>query len=346
MRVLSVEKVIGASVPEAVFAGVKTAEEARKLFRKLSKQLHPDVCKHPKATDAFDRLHKFLDEVIERIDRGTWTGERNVEYFRTKDGIKLRVRYLAKRPFEMGTRYVTDGSAVWLFDQRFPIACSDFARFVLDDYDSHFKYRDDEMRKEFARYIPSPVGAYELADGTGLIRVIRDPETVCLEDLLEHQGGSIDPKHVAWIMSSLYNLACYLSYTFVAHNGITLNSYFVNPSKHSGQLLGGWQYAVRIGSKMVRVPREVWELAESTQREKKVGLSRLDLLSVRSLGERLLGQNIDKCPKAMRSWVKLPTVTDDAFKEYRAWSECLKSSFGERRFVKFAVSASDVYKEN
>ena len=50
-----------------------------------------------------------------------------------------------------------------------------------------------------------------------------------VSDFGGHFGGSLDPKHVAWIVSGMLNICCFLRINHKVHGDISLDNYFVHP---------------------------------------------------------------------------------------------------------------------
>jgi hypothetical protein len=163
-------------------------------------------------------------------------------------------------------------------------------------------------------------------------------------------GKNFDSKHVAWVMSRLLSIACFLQINGQTHNGIAADAVFVSPAMHTALLAGGWWYAAREntalkglpGTALDNVPHDVLSSGRATRR--------VDLELIRAVGRDLLGDPTGslilrdkKVPKPMAHWLTNST-SGDAFEDFREWSDdVLKSSFGARRFVELKVSFSDVY---
>ena len=47
-------------------------------------------------------------------------------------------------------------------------------------------------------------------------------------------------------------------------------------------------------------------------------------------------------PQPMLDWLRLP-ASGSPVRDYQAWQQVLKASFGERRFVKLNLSTTDLY---
>jgi hypothetical protein len=125
------------------------------------------------------------------------------------------------------------------------------------------------------RYMPRKRADFEARDGTMVLVIEKTPDVYRLRDLISALGGSIEPKHVAWMMNTVLNIACYLERAGLTHNAITPDSYFVSPKYHSGLLLGDWWFAAKAGQSRCCIcqrPRTRWlPPISSSRRPRTVG---------------------------------------------------------------------------
>jgi hypothetical protein len=209
--------------------------------------------------------------------------------------------------------------------------------------------RVDRLRDpaQYRRMLPDMA---EAAHGpAGPVLVLRkDPGLILLRDLLDHAGGRLSPRHAAWILTRLHNLACYLSHAGLVHNAIGPDSVFVEPRHHGVALLGGWFHAVRIGAPMQSAPARTIAHAPSSLLREKRGDPRVDLELVKATGREMLGAEsfgLDTdpdVPRPLLDWLRMPTG-GDAIADYAAWEQVRDSSLGPRRFARLETTASDVY---
>jgi hypothetical protein len=212
-----------------------------------------------------------------------------------------------------------------------------------------FKYADERMKEEFSKYLPEILAVFEAYDNKFGVVVRKTKDLFMLKDILDYYDGKIPPRHVAWIMSSLYNLVCYLDYSKLSHNSITLDTYFVSPRFHSGALLGGWWYSVPQECRMIGVPEEIYSIMPPHVTYKKTGSILTDLESIRLIGRELLGdRNGTKltetggAPMQMIDWLR-GAAAGNALMDYSKWDEILDESFGERRFIEMKIDDDDLY---
>ncbi|MDG4555425.1 MAG: hypothetical protein P9E24_14450 [Candidatus Competibacter sp.] len=327
--------------PERLFSG--DPETARQEFRALASVWHPDRCSRPEATEVFQHLGRLYDRALGKLRDGIWQTPGQLR-LRALDGTEFRVRHYRERQFELGRLFIGDGIVTALLEP----AYSDLFRNALAVID-RLPCADAGMAAEIGRCLPEIVRHFETGAGPVLV-VRKTPDLLSLRDVLDHHGGRMDPRHVAWILSSLLNLACYLDYAGIVHNAISTDTYFISPQTHGGALLGGWWYAVRRGEPLRAAPALTVQYAPFEVMTRRRGDHRTDLESIRALGRELLGDIAGPrlardraAPPPMIDWLRLPAGAC-ALDDYQTWQrQVLPDSFGERRFVKLDLTRQDLY---
>lgn len=323
--------------PERLFTAPGTVKDE---FRDLSKQWHPDM--HGGESEVFAHIVILRDVALEKVTKGEWHTPGMLDLSTPKKDY--RIRYQKKHTTETGELYIAKTIVAHALR-------TDFADLVFnaEKIIKGFKFASRGMEKEVSRYLPAPKASFE-ASGRRFMVMQKTEDLILLKDLLEHVGGTLDPKHVAWVVSSLLNLACYFEYAGIVHNAIGLDTYYVSPEHHSGVLLGGWWYACKVGSKMVALPPRTARLMPVDVLAKKKADPRTDLALIRATAIDLLGgsswASLDKnAPAPMAKWLKYPS-SGSAVEDYRRWMDVLKDSFGPRRFTELKIKASDIYRKD
>lgn len=329
------------SRPERLFTG--DPDQARREFRTLVAIWHPDRCSHPEATAVFQHLNQLYAAAERKLRDGVWQAP-GLLNLRGSDGTRYQIRYLREQEFELGQRFIGPETVSWLVEKQH----ADLFQNGLDAM-AGLRFADGRMAAQLQPSLPEIAARFETTDR--LVLVLRKaPDLLLLSDVLAHFNGRMDARHVAWIISSLLNLVCYLDYAKLAHNAILTDAVFISPPRHSGALLGGWWYAVRQGQPMSAVPALTVQYAPFDVINHKRGDIRTDLELVRAVGRTLLGDMSgarlarDKAaPPAMLDWLRLP-ASGSPVQEYQTWQgRVLKAGFGERRFVRLDVSVNDLY---
>lgn len=326
--------------PERLFDSAD--ESVIKLeYRKLIAQWHPD--RHDGAVNVAAHLNLLYESALKKARTGTWSPP-GVLVFHTRMGKHYRLRYFRKRPFELGTMYLGREHVAYQIERRYSSLVMRMNSIVND-----FVYADNAMMLEHRRYLPRVSVVSEDKEFYTVV-VKKEPDELSLRDVLEYFQGRLDPKHVAWILSRLYNIKAYLQWAGLVHHHISPDTVFINPATHVAVLLGGWWYAAREGQPITHVPVRTLTYGPSDLATLKRSQQRTDADLIRATGRELFGDIVgtrlsSAVPKAMKQWLR-GAGTDDAFREYDAWyNKVLISSFGARRFTRLDLSASDIYKE-
>ncbi|MDB5032988.1 MAG: hypothetical protein JWQ98_229 [Chlorobi bacterium] len=333
---------IPANEPERLFAS--NASEARAEYRRLALHWHPDRNADPQAGNVTAHINRLYDIAQERIATGTWRTPGLLE-IRGVDGKLRRIRFRRRRPFELGEMVYGDSVLVYLVRPEFSDLAEN-ARSILRS----FRYHDAAMEKEISRCLPKLHECFKSGDGTSVMVMAKTADMFLARDVLETLGGGIDARHVAWMTSAIYNIACYLGFAGLTHNAISADTCFISPQHHTGFLLGGWWYAERSGARLSALPALSHRYAPPDILRTKRADCRLDLALVQAMARELLGDITgmsltarNAAPAPMVDFLRRP-ASARASEEYRAWSQnILPASFGARRFVELSISASDIY---
>ena len=327
--------------PERLFspgAGALRAE-----FTALVKRWHPDRnAGSAEAAQVFTRILTLRSAALAKLS-GHASPDPSVLKIETRDGRTFEFKAKRRHPFELGEMVIAERRVAFMVDQ----AHESLFRAGLRRIET-IVYPDDAVRHEVARFLPTVERV--LATPASRIAILGKSENaVLLKDLLDHLGGQLPPKHVAWVVSSLLNLACFFAATGLTHNALSTATVFVAPKHHAAYLLGGWWYAAPAGARLTMLPAETHALMPPSIAAGKRADIRLDLESIRAIARVCLGDPTGvelvgrtDVPRPMADFFRLPS-SGSALEDYRTWDQVLRESFGPRRFVDLPVSASDVY---
>lgn len=328
--------------PELLFTGDDEADKA--LYRTLALGFHPD--RHPEHAEAFKHLGELKAARDRQIADDAWGGA-GVQELRLARGKRLTLRYLRRFPFELGTLLIGRRSVTYLLRDEHRALYAHAVRVIQG-----FRWADEAMRQEVQRFLPRIELRAETSAGPVLV-ISRPPDVVRLRDALDHLGGRMDPRHVAWILGTLHNLGAYLQWAGLTHNAIDLDSYFISPGSHSGMLLGGWWYARTAGDRMTHLPgasADVWRtIVPPHAAAAREATPRLDRELIRRVGRALLGDPAGsrllrdaRIPHALRRWVTTPGA-DDGIEDYADWERARDAAFARRRFVVMDLTPREMY---
>lgn len=277
-----------------------------KTFRALARRLHPDA---GGSADAFARLTALRDAARAALaGRPSWTGA---------DG----------RPRRAGLRRLPEAPARWvgggwlvadLGDDGADLA--EAGRRTLRG----LRFADARMAKEIGPWVP------EAAEGAGgLIATPLPGHLVAVEDLLR-PAGRVGPRHVAWIVSSILTLCCYLGHRRLVHGGLDGWSLWVDAPAHRVRLAGGWWHAAPQGGRLLSLPAEAAARLPPALLSRAEAVARIDLEAVRAIARRLLG---GAGPAPLEQWARLPGGSDPRA-DWRSWQAAVDAAYGPRRFVR------------
>lgn len=309
-------------------------DRIRAAYRALAMEWHPDRCPHPGAAQVFVKIDRLYHEALAASKEGRWekTGYILLD---TSDGGRIGIAYDACLCFELGTCYVARTKVIYLTDSDRQEYHENAIRRILG-----LRYQDRRMEAHLSGCVPRIVHTFRTRCGRHGIVMEKGEDVYPLRTVCGHFAGRMDPRHVAWIMSRLCNLACFLEYNGLVHNGICLDTCFISPERHAVLLLGGWWYATKADERMLGTTREIYSVmpvrAKSTKRSSPV----TDIESVKLLGRQLLGGG--DC-RRLASDPSVPGpfkdfLTDgsgsDAYGMFVRWDRALAVSYGKRKFIR------------
>lgn len=300
-----------------------TASTARSLLH----HWHPDRNADPNATAVFAHL---------QVVRRAWKArQRPLERVWTTSQGTFALRYLRQRPTAVGATWY--GHAV-LVDEVAAEAADLIA--PAQALLKGLSFGTPAMAAQFRPMLPSP--ARHLTGSVHLLVRPRPPGMVRLAELLAHLGGALPPRHVAWIGSALWNLACYLEYAGVVHHDLSVETVWVHPEDHRIAVLDPWLYARPIGAALVAFPARTQRLAPQAYLDKRLSHFAMDHHLIRALLRELLGDATGMAldpsvPVPLATFVRLP-ASGTAQHQYAAWKAVLLASFGKPAFVPLAIT--------
>lgn len=344
VETLSKSQLIGIKIPEKLYTN--DAVIAKKEYRKLSMRWHPD---RGGDDEVFQHIKSLYEVAEDKISKGLWVTPGQLD-FSTLDGKRYQILYKKHHKFELGEMYISNTIVVYMIDK----INSD----LVDNHRSmlkKFKYANDGMKSEFKKYLPEVMMDSETKDHYVVVYK-KTSDLLLLRDVIEHYG-ELPSEHTAWILSSLYNLSCYLKYCGISHNAISMDTYFISPKYHSGALLGGWWYSSEYSKRIIAVPQRTLSHCSDYLNDKKSNDSLIDLQLIKVTGLETLGDpygskilmkaksNPKKFPSSFVSWLRTPPKKPvDAFNEYGTYkSKVLLDSWGPPKFHEMKLTSKDLY---
>lgn len=329
------------SRPERLFPG--EAASVQTSYYRLAARWHPDRNPERQATEVFQHIAALYAAARQQIAAGRWRPYSGETLLEGSTGRQYRVRHLARRPHELGELLIGRQIAAFLLT----LDAADLYARALESLGS-LRYATEAMRREIAPCLPRVEADLTTPESCVLV-TRKGPDMVLLADLAEHLGGRVPAVHVAWILSCLYNIACYFQWAGLTHNALGPETVFVSPERHAVAVLGGWWYAAPQGGRLIALPQRTVDLIPTDIVRDRLATARADLELIRATGRELLGDpggmrltRDPEVPPPLARWLQHPSSAD-ALTDYRQWRETLRAAWGRPRFIRLAVSPGQVY---
>lgn len=333
---LSAEDILGATRPELVF-GLVDKETAEAVFKSLRRKWHPDRNDHPKATEVFCRLQELLDKVGNYL---TYVSA----------GVEHNFKQRCVTKFLLGEVYHHEGGLAIVLDE-------DKAKFS--------KVFQDNLKKVLTCYYSAKSELKEMIEGLmpSLHRVSDDGRTIVLKYppltkgsvnlslLIQSQGGKLEPRVVAWMISRMFNYALIMQKAGLINNAFSPEHLWVNLKDHSAFDPLSLFFATGVDEKLRVLTGEGQLCLPADSLAKKVSHPVVDIRLIKKAGIRALGDasgsgmSLGKeVPEALKTWLRSPTTTESKILDvYKDWQErVLNDAFGKRSFYKWEVDPLSV----
>jgi hypothetical protein len=251
----------------------------------------------------------------------------------TIDGRKLP--YDSENVFELGHIYMSESHLIYhrLVDK--PMK----GLFNLQ------KFRTEEMKK----LLIVPDSFEETKDGQYTYTNYRmPPGSYLLLDVLK-KVGKFDPRHVAWIISRLYNICSLIQYNHKVHMDISVNSILINPETHWLGLYGGWWYCYDSDERITYLPTPTYRvLPYAMISDKKAQYSAMGS-QIKALALELLGNRYGSAdqfthldPKFVEYLMR--PAGDSVIADYIQWDKTeVNRIFGPRKFIPWILPKKELY---
>lgn len=317
-------------------------------FGTLRRFWHPDRNKDTKANEVFNHITNLHKLGIQLITQNIWNGPASIEFI-TAEGKTFRIHYKKMHQFELGNLYISSTKICYILKPEFETL------FVngINMLQNQVKYPHKKFEDEFKKYMPNII---LIAKGSNIGHVLvleKTEDVVMLQDLLDYlPDNKLDPKQVAWIISSLSNILCFFEKVCdVAHLGLSTKTIFVSPKFHSSCVYGGWWYSRPNDTKLLALPSMLANILPSSVLVDKRAKLTYDRMLVKAIGLFCMGdksmtgstlvRNPD-IPKPVLKWLRA-IPTDSSVKEYSNWINQRDEGFGKRKFIELIVDVNNIY---
>lgn len=306
------------------------------VYKELCKQFHPDACGDPRATDAFASLQALYSKASAVVGTGIWEGSKYVE-IKTTNGKTLKINYLYHAIFELGEYYVCNENVIYLFDFSKKKYYNNYIEKI-----KNISYANNDMRNIFEPLMPQIQSEYDTTDNKHIIVLKKTSDVFPLRAVVENfYEGKVPATHMAWMISRLMSLCCFLKYNNQVINGLNLDALGVSLEFHSITILGGFWFATQPGAQMLGTTKDIYAIMPPKVKADKISMFTTDVESVKAFGRKYIA---DDAPAAVLDFINSGT-SEDSYDEMQKWDTALQKGFGTRRFIKIDVNKNKIYKK-
>ena len=317
---------------------------AKKEYRELCWTWFPDNLSNDKKSlgeEVSKKINQLYEEAKKCFATNKWEIS-NVLFFNDIDNKKYSITYLKDISNEMGITYIGETSLTYVIEK----SKEKYYNAYIENI-NNLKFADDNMKIEFQRLLPKIYKNTKDDRGNYCIVLQKTSDVFCLRDILNYYNNKIPHNHVAWIISRLMNLLCFLEFNHLSHNGITIDNCYISPKYHTIMIYGGWWYAKEIGTKMLGTTKEIYDVMPLLNKNTKISNISTDIESVKLIGRILLGNKSvvsldNEIPKAFRDWLSNGSKKS-AFIEFDMWTKALFNSYGKRSFKEMEINKTNIY---
>lgn len=313
-------------------------QRIKEKYLELVKKYHPDSWADPRASDVFDQITKLKDEAMANLEQGIWKQKNRISVEMKRGGWQS-IDYSDYIEFELGNAYIGQTRIMYLIDEEH----EEFYQNAIYRI-NNLSFANDNMKKEFELFLPRILKQGQARNDSLVLILEKTDDEYRLTDIWQRLDKKIDARNTAWIISRLCSICCYLQFSHIAHNGITMDNLFINPKEHTISLYGGWWYAVDEGDKLIGTTADVYDAMSDDCKTNKLAECDTDQEMVHEISKKLLDNDslvfkatdYTDIPPAMAAWIRNGTCSD-AFKEFDNWNQTLDESWGARKFVELKV---------
>jgi hypothetical protein len=299
---------------------------AQPIYMALMVKYHPDKCSDPRAPEA----SAVINELYGKLKKAHTAKEKLFHSGSQAYGVK----YLMDIKQEYGAEYIGERN-VYLFIDGNSTDC-----FYNSEARSDLFFREYLPQQILAQaevFLPVVSRIFDTDDGL-LIESCKRSGELPLTKVLDFYGGTLDDRHVAWIISRLLGICCYAELKGIVWNCLTEENLLIDPEQHTLRVGGGWWFAAREGHKMTGVQSSVYDALSADSMTDGIARHITDLESVKALARRILPDN---APSAI--WDHAESIcSSSASEEMEKWEEAIIKGYGERRFTHMNVRLPDI----
>lgn len=327
MKCGKVEQIIACRSVDDLFTN--NLQICKSEYREYLKLFHPDFHNGERIyQEATSKIVMMYERAKILIESGKWE-ESNKIRINKPNGKTLIVSYIKEYSFELGKMFLCNRHVVYLIEKKY--------KKYYDNYISATNFSCSQDIMNMIGYsLPNVVSRF-VNDEYCVVIIERKNSCVPLYEVLRNYNGKIPVEHSAWIISRLLGIACFLSYNEIVHNGIDLNSCFLDTEKHGVMLYGGWWYTRPVSEKMIGTSSDVYSVMPLIAKRNKKSKKSTDMECIKMLGIRMLGCaskiSDSSVPSQVMSWLRSGS-SEFPIEEMKRWESAIVDAFGKRKFIK------------
>jgi serine/threonine protein kinase len=302
-------------------------ENYKDEYRKYAKANHPDKGGDAKIMAHINKLYDMAC-ALDRVHSWRALG------FITVNGVDYS--YNSVNLFELGHIYTSDTKLIYHIFSKFTTELNQITQF-----------NNDKMKAQ--KIIPDKIDIVKDKTSGDFYYIVDIPEgSVLLRDILT-KINIIEVKHIAWIISRLFNVCSLVQYNGLVHLDISPNTILINPKTHWAGLYGGWWYCYKEGDKISKIPASTYRILPYSSISTKEASYMLMNSQIRALGRELLGNRYGdnlSLKSTESKFIEYLTQAggDNVIDDFVQWdTKIIDSIFGARKFAKWEIKKEDVY---
>lgn len=293
-------------------------EDRDQAFKRLAKTYHPDKHAGPnqeKATKVFQRISELhLGPSTPPVKIGKWT---------------IRDPFCAG---DISDLYLTDD------DNIFKITRSRKDNDLMDRESVALRGLDPKNGEACTMRHYAPSLKENLTASTRRVNVVDyRPGFIPLHEIANRLGGTVDFRHIVWMMNRLLSIIGWAHYKGFVHGAVVPSHLLYRPESHD-LVLVDWCYSAQNGQKIPAIVKKYKSLYAPEVFNKGDVRPGIDLFMAAST-LRSVCKNVPKRFEPMFDWAMVvsPGSRPPAWTYQDRWISVAKEEYGEPKFVKLEI---------
>ena len=333
-------QILNAKYPCDIFSA-KDETKIKKEYKALLMNFHPDLSgnkgiKKSVANECTIIINDLYNKIKDNFD--SWDDKTVIMFQAEITNKKYKIKTLYEDTFVMGRYYITENNLVYVIDGKYKKFYDNFI-----DSINKIKFPSISTEESYKNFLPEIKYNFKDIDGNYIIILKKHGEIYPLRKVLNYFGGSLNERHIAWVLSRLYDFTCLMKYNNLSFNGIDIDNLFIDTENHTLRFYGMF-YIKEIDEKLIGVPKSVLPLLNKD----KISDIKTDLQSIRLISRLLYNDEYGSkifmsstLPSPLKKWM-MTDASGDPVKEYENWDKCIVDSFGPKKFFTLKIEKNKI----